>query len=70
MAKTVRAKPAWLFRRCRIGNDFPIVLQVEVSGANENGKIRASSGFFVDRSQAVSRRAPRSGPAPKVHWSM
>ena len=29
MAKTVRAKPAWLFRRCRIGNHFPIVLQVE-----------------------------------------
>ena len=29
MAKTVRAKPAWLFRRCRIGNDFPTVLHVE-----------------------------------------
>ena len=29
MAKTMRAKPAWLFRRCRIGNDFPIVLHVE-----------------------------------------
>ena len=29
MAKTMRAKPAWLFRRCRIGNDFPTVLHVE-----------------------------------------
>jgi hypothetical protein len=29
MAKTMRARPAWLFRRCRIGNDFPTVLHVE-----------------------------------------
>ena len=29
MAKTMRAKPAWLFRRCPIGNDFPTVLHVE-----------------------------------------
>ena len=29
MAKTVRARPAWLFRRCPIGNDFPTVLHVE-----------------------------------------
>jgi hypothetical protein len=25
----MRAKPAWPFRRCRIGNDFPVVLHVE-----------------------------------------
>ena len=29
MAKTMRARPAWLFRRCRIGHDFPTVLHVE-----------------------------------------
>ena len=29
MAKTMRARPAWLFRRCRIGNDFPTVLHAE-----------------------------------------
>ena len=29
MAKTMRARPAWLFRRCPIGNDFPTVLHVE-----------------------------------------
>ena len=29
MAKTMRARPAWLFRRYRIGNDFPTVLHVE-----------------------------------------
>ena len=29
MAKTVRTKPARLFRRCRIENDFPTVLHVE-----------------------------------------
>ena len=29
MTKTVQAKPARLFRRCRIGNDFPTVLHVE-----------------------------------------
>ena len=29
MAKTVRARPAWLFRWCPIGNDFPTVLHVE-----------------------------------------
>jgi hypothetical protein len=46
MAKTMRARPAWLFRRCPIGNDFPTVLHVEVSGANETGKfarVRISS---------------------------
>jgi hypothetical protein len=29
MAKTVRTKPARLFRGCRIENDFPTVLHVE-----------------------------------------
>ena len=29
MAKTMRARPAWLFRWCPIGNDFPTVLHVE-----------------------------------------
>ena len=29
MVKTMRARPAWLFRRCRIGNDFPTVLHAE-----------------------------------------
>jgi hypothetical protein len=29
MANTMRAKPAWPFRRCRIGNDFLVVPHVE-----------------------------------------
>ena len=43
MAKTVRAKPAWLFRRCRIGNHFPIVLQVE---AQRRERERQNSRVF------------------------
>jgi hypothetical protein len=70
MAKTMRARPAWLFRRCPIGNDFPTVLHVEGQRREREREIRVSSGFFAGRCGARSPRAPRSGPAPKVHWSM
>jgi hypothetical protein len=43
---------------------------LRVSGANENGQIRERSDSFAGRFDTVSPRAPRSGPAPKVHWSM
>ena len=70
MAKTVRAKLAWLSAGVGSGTISRPSFTLRVSGANENGKIRACSDFFAGRFDTVSPRAPRSGPAPKVHWSM
>ena len=70
MAKTMRAKPAWLFRRCRIGNDFPTVLHGEDQRRErerENSRVFA----FLRRAAAAGvLRTPRGRTAPKVHWSM
>jgi hypothetical protein len=64
------AKPARLFRRCRIGNDFPTVPHVE---GQRRERERENSRLF-----GFLRRPPRHGfserssqrTAPKVHWSM
>ena len=56
MAKTVRTKPARLFRGCRIENDFPTVLHVEGQPREqERGKIARLRVSSPDESARVVR---------------
>jgi hypothetical protein len=59
MAKTVRAKPAQAVSPVSDRERFPNPsFRLKVSGANENGKIRASSDFFAVRlRRALSARS-------------
>jgi hypothetical protein len=52
------AKPAWLFRRCRIGNDFPTVLQAEGQPRERERENSRVFGFFRRmRLRALSARS-------------
>jgi hypothetical protein len=78
MAKTVRAKLAWLSAGVGSGTISRPSFEVEAQRRERQRLDSRVFGFFVDRYQFTrpgwriysSDIPPRSGPAPKVHWSM
>jgi hypothetical protein len=78
MAKTVRAKLAWLSAGVGSGTISRPSFEAEAQRRERERLNSRVFGFFVGRSPFTRpiwgtnsiRAPPRSGPAPKVHWSM